>query len=81
MAVLNQLMGEAFQVVGREIVKRNLNSGQTSTVASPTPLSQATTTAPTPTMTQSNSNPGGPTSSPLLFFVALGFGVVFTNLW
>ncbi|PSK60109.1 hypothetical protein B9Z65_1007 [Elsinoe australis] len=28
----------------------------------------------------SNSN-NGPTSSPLLFFVALGFGVVFTNLW
>ena len=27
-----------------------------------------------------NSNNGGP-SSPLLFFVALGFGVVFTNLW
>ncbi|KAH8701163.1 hypothetical protein BGW36DRAFT_357786 [Talaromyces proteolyticus] len=24
---------------------------------------------------------GGPSSSPLLFFVALGFGVVFTNLW
>ncbi|KAF2146693.1 uncharacterized protein K452DRAFT_304633 [Aplosporella prunicola CBS 121167] len=24
---------------------------------------------------------GGPTNSPLLFFVALGFGVVFTNLW
>ncbi|KAJ0364893.1 hypothetical protein COL154_004701 [Colletotrichum chrysophilum] len=24
---------------------------------------------------------GGSTSSPLLFFVALGFGVVFTNLW
>ncbi|CAI6278873.1 unnamed protein product [Periconia digitata] len=32
-------------------------------------------TAPPP---PSNS---GPTSSPLLFFVALGFGVVFTNLW
>jgi len=28
-----------------------------------------------------NQNGGGPTSSPLLFFVALGFGVVFTNLW
>ncbi|KAK0118118.1 hypothetical protein ONS95_012423 [Cadophora gregata] len=81
MAVLNQLIGEAFQVVGRELVDRNLNSGQTSTVASPTPLSQATTVAPTPTMTQTNNNPGGPTSSPLLFFVALGFGVVFTNLW
>ncbi|KAL8698289.1 MAG: hypothetical protein Q9201_006659 [Fulgogasparrea decipioides] len=26
-------------------------------------------------------NSAGPTSSPLLFFVALGFGVVFTNLW
>ncbi|KAF2026023.1 hypothetical protein EK21DRAFT_75042 [Setomelanomma holmii] len=29
----------------------------------------------------SGGNQGGPTSSPLLFFVALGFGVVFTNLW
>jgi hypothetical protein len=29
----------------------------------------------------SNNNSNGPTSSPLLFFVALGFGVVFTNLW
>jgi hypothetical protein len=28
-----------------------------------------------------NNNSNGPTSSPLLFFVALGFGVVFTNLW
>jgi len=28
-----------------------------------------------------NQNNSGPTSSPLLFFVALGFGVVFTNLW
>ena len=28
-----------------------------------------------------NNNNSGPTSSPLLFFVALGFGVVFTNLW
>jgi len=28
-----------------------------------------------------NQNKSGPTSSPLLFFVALGFGVVFTNLW
>ncbi|KAL8646569.1 MAG: hypothetical protein Q9226_006803 [Calogaya cf. arnoldii] len=42
---------------------------------------------PTPEAGQSNGNGGGgggnsgPTSSPLLFFVALGFGVVFTNLW
>ncbi|KAG4443630.1 hypothetical protein IFR05_000907 [Cadophora sp. M221] len=81
MAVLNQVMADAFQVVGRELDQRNLNSGQSSTIASPTPLSQATTAAPTPTMSPTNNNPSGPTSSPLLFFVALGFGVVFTNLW
>jgi len=41
--------------------------------------------SPTPTPTPSNngagSGGGGNSSSPLLFFVALGFGVVFTNLW
>lgn len=45
---------------------------------------------PTPDARPGNDNSGGggggggnngPTSSPLLFFVALGFGVVFTNLW
>ncbi|KAH9840429.1 RING-like zinc finger protein, partial [Teratosphaeria destructans] len=49
----------------------------------------ATTSSPAATSTPtsgSNGNSGGgggggPTSSPLLFFVALGFGVVFTNLW
>ncbi|KAL2041546.1 hypothetical protein N7G274_005928 [Stereocaulon virgatum] len=43
-----------------------------------------TTTTPVPAATSSSSGGGGgggPTSSPLLFFVALGFGVVFTNLW
>lgn len=34
-----------------------------------------------PTATGGGGGGGGPTSSPLLFFVALGFGVVFTNLW
>ncbi|KAL7267098.1 hypothetical protein RUND412_010330 [Rhizina undulata] len=34
-----------------------------------------------PTQTQTSNSGNGPTSSPLLFFVALGFGVVFTNLW
>ncbi|PGH13137.1 hypothetical protein AJ79_03844 [Helicocarpus griseus UAMH5409] len=34
-----------------------------------------------PTPTPESGGNGGPTSSPLLFFVALGFGVVFTNLW
>ncbi|KAL8971642.1 MAG: hypothetical protein Q9197_003167 [Variospora fuerteventurae] len=47
------------------------------------PTSSQTTSAPTPTNTGNGGGGGnsGPTSSPLLFFVALGFGVVFTNLW
>ncbi|THW00931.1 hypothetical protein D6C86_00534 [Aureobasidium pullulans] len=52
-------------------------------------MSATTTTAPSaaaslsasPTSTGSSGGGSGPTSSPLLFFVALGFGVVFTNLW
>ncbi|CBX95198.1 hypothetical protein IAQ61_004027 [Plenodomus lingam] len=48
-------------------------------------MSTASTADPAPTQppqgNQGNGNSGGPTSSPLLFFVALGFGVVFTNLW
>lgn len=42
-------------------------------------MSSAST--PSPTGSSQNANSNGPTSSPLLFFVALGFGVVFTNLW
>jgi hypothetical protein len=50
-----------------------------------TTLNMATSApaSPTPSQTQGGTGgtQGGPTSSPLLFFVALGFGVVFTNLW
>lgn len=58
---------------------------QTTTMSPTTPVSSlATTTTPVPAATTSatgGGGGGGPTSSPLLFFVALGFGVVFTNLW
>lgn len=44
--------------------------------------SSASPTSAAPSQPASNGGGGGgPTSSPLLFFVALGFGVVFTNLW
>ncbi|KAJ4352859.1 hypothetical protein N0V95_003906 [Ascochyta clinopodiicola] len=45
--------------------------------------STSSATANNPATSQANGGGGGggPTSSPLLFFVALGFGVVFTNLW
>ncbi|KAJ5915342.1 hypothetical protein N7466_011275 [Penicillium verhagenii] len=44
-----------------------------------TATSAATSAATTTGSTETGS--GSATSSPLLFFVALGFGVVFTNLW
>lgn len=47
-------------------------------------MSTPTNTAPpleTAADTNNSGSSNGPTSSPLLFFVALGFGVVFTNLW
>ncbi|KAL2350249.1 hypothetical protein BJ546DRAFT_465603 [Cryomyces antarcticus] len=48
-------------------------------MSNPSPTSSAPAG---PTSSGSNGTTGGgPTSSPLLFFVALGFGVVFTNLW
>ena len=41
----------------------------------------ASTTGAPPTETARGTGGNSPNSSPLLFFVALGFGVVFTNLW
>ncbi|KAJ5099124.1 hypothetical protein N7532_006125 [Penicillium argentinense] len=41
----------------------------------------AASSAATTTGNSGDSSGSGATSSPLLFFVALGFGVVFTNLW
>ncbi|EGE01190.1 RING finger domain-containing protein [Trichophyton equinum CBS 127.97] len=38
-------------------------------------------TTPSPSSTPGASGESGSNNSPLLFFVALGFGVVFTNLW
>jgi hypothetical protein len=40
-----------------------------------------TTSGAQPTATNEGKNSSTPGNSPLLFFVALGFGVVFTNLW
>ncbi|KAJ5552914.1 hypothetical protein N7494_002292 [Penicillium frequentans] len=47
-------------------------------------MNATTTSAASPAATttgNSETGSGSATSSPLLFFVALGFGVVFTNLW
>ncbi|KAK5630648.1 hypothetical protein RRF57_006363 [Xylaria bambusicola] len=45
-------------------------------------MGSPTDAAVSPTPTEGKKDGGGTgSSSPLLFFVALGFGVVFTNLW
>ncbi|KAH0555858.1 hypothetical protein GP486_006198 [Trichoglossum hirsutum] len=63
----------------RNLVNRNfVTSPSTPT---PTPTLMSTSSAAQPGSTGNSPPGGGPTSSPLLFFVALGFGVVFTNLW
>lgn len=45
------------------------------------PPTSSAAAAPSTSPSSGGGGGGGPTSSPLLFFVALGFGVVFTNLW
>jgi len=71
-----QVLIETLHIIEEQLQGRALGGTQT-----PSAVAQTTTTgsAPSPTMS-GNPNNGG-TSSPLLFFVALGFGVVFTNLW
>ncbi|KAH8813139.1 hypothetical protein F5884DRAFT_325558 [Xylogone sp. PMI_703] len=77
MAIINQVMVEVLNVAERGL---ELHPRQVPTTVAPS--ASATTVTPTPSPTKTNSGGGGgPTSSPLLFFVALGFGVVFTNLW
>lgn len=80
MTAISQTLGEAALLVARA----------TDSMSGPSPTTSASVQSPqssSPAGTnQSNDDPnnqsgGGGSSSPLLFFVALGFGVVFTNLW
>lgn len=58
-----------------------LFSSTTSTSTSPTRTLEGSTPTSTPGFNDKEDDGGGGGTSPLLFFVALGFGVVFTNLW
>ena len=96
MAVLNHVV-EVTHIVARAALneaRQALTSAAVSPIASVVPPPTTTTDLGTSrstidgsAATSGNSNPSGAgsgnnaTSSPLLFFVALGFGVVFTNLW
>ncbi|PTB68878.1 hypothetical protein BBK36DRAFT_1157119 [Trichoderma citrinoviride] len=72
MAIINHVF-EVAHVVARAATETA--SATTSDTTSPQ------TAIPSNTNSSNNNNKGGGSSSPLLFFVALGFGVVFTNLW
>lgn len=66
------------------VAARGVDGTQTTT-GTPTPSSVASTTSSTDPASSTAAGSSGSnnttTQSPLLFFVALGFGVVFTNLW
>ncbi|TGJ86961.1 hypothetical protein E0Z10_g1850 [Xylaria hypoxylon] len=57
------------------------STGTLSLSSSTSTIGDAMATASDGPTDNSKPSSGGNTSSPLLFFVALGFGVVFTNLW
>ncbi|KAI3324554.1 hypothetical protein HD806DRAFT_48672 [Xylariaceae sp. AK1471] len=95
MAIFNQAIVDGAHVVARAAefqIRRAVTSAISSGVPpTPVPTSMSPTSNPTdPTATATQGPSDNPTkksdggtgsSSPLLFFVALGFGVVFTNLW
>ncbi|PNP44818.1 hypothetical protein TGAMA5MH_03627 [Trichoderma gamsii] len=76
MAVIDQVLGEVAHIVVRAATTTTQSATATSSdVTSPQ------TAIPSNTNSSNNNNKSSGSSSPLLFFVALGFGVVFTNLW
>ncbi|KAI2471374.1 hypothetical protein F4781DRAFT_387450 [Annulohypoxylon bovei var. microspora] len=96
MVALNQVVADGAHLVARAVEfqirqasSTVLSSSNSATPSSTSGTSISSTTSPTaspdPSAGSSNNNDqnngGQSTSSPLLFFVALGFGVVFTNLW
>ncbi|KAI1433873.1 hypothetical protein GGR50DRAFT_461710 [Xylaria sp. CBS 124048] len=88
MPFLNQAFVDGAHVVAR-VVEHQIRQATTTAVSSAissTPTGMSSTADPSSTATgnpnnDKNKDNSGSSTSPLLFFVALGFGVVFTNLW
>lgn len=79
MAVMDNVANAAY-LVARQASESSAISSLSSTFATSTPTPTGVSSdPPSPTPTPENNNNSN--SNPLLFFVALGFGVVFTNLW
>ncbi|PQE03325.1 hypothetical protein CJF30_00005544 [Rutstroemia sp. NJR-2017a BBW] len=80
MTLMNEVLVEALKLAERSLQERQTTDSPSATsVMSSSTLPSASLAAATSATSSGSSN--SPTSSPLLFFVALGFGVVFTNLW
>ncbi|KAK5992792.1 hypothetical protein PT974_06208 [Cladobotryum mycophilum] len=79
MPVVGQLLGEVANIVVR--AANDTSASPTTTTGDPTSTSLVSPQASTSTADGGGGKPDNGSSSPLLFFVALGFGVVFTNLW
>ncbi|KAL3422190.1 hypothetical protein PVAG01_06346 [Phlyctema vagabunda] len=80
MPIINQVMVEVLNVVERS-AQNNIEARQVPSISFTSSAPPTSTTAVQSPTNSSSGGGNGPTSSPLLFFVALGFGVVFTNLW
>ncbi|KAI1392836.1 uncharacterized protein F4822DRAFT_142842 [Hypoxylon trugodes] len=94
MVAINQALADSAYFVARAIeyqARQAATTALSSTASgapsptSSTPLPSTTSPPPSPEPSSNNdsnnNNNSSSGSSPLLFFVALGFGVVFTNLW
>ncbi|KAG5926606.1 hypothetical protein E4U42_003115 [Claviceps africana] len=89
MGALHQMMGEAALLIARQAADtptqpQPLGASPTSSLQ-PTSRNDSNNNNSNNNNNNNNNNNGNNnnqgSSSPLLFFVALGFGVVFTNLW
>ncbi|KAI1827224.1 hypothetical protein F4861DRAFT_438052 [Xylaria intraflava] len=82
MTFINQAFVDGVHVVARAVEHqaRQATSSAIASASTPVPSSTADP-SPSPTGNDNKNNNTGNSTSPLLFFVALGFGVVFTNLW
>lgn len=76
MDIVDKVMVEVWN-----IAQRGLDGTQTVTPLPAQTSTSSSSSTPTPTGGGGGGGGGGNSQSPLLFFVALGFGVVFTNLW
>ncbi|KAM0288059.1 hypothetical protein ACHAQH_000127 [Verticillium albo-atrum] len=83
-AVANDILGlvarQAATSASSAINEVITTATSASSTSSPSP-DQTSQGPANPSQSEGSGGGGGGASSPLLFFVALGFGVVFTNLW